>query len=111
MDQGSDFESWKEQWTSYNILSGLTGETAATQVQVLTLCLSQETLTIVNNLGLTKGQKQDGSAIITAIKCHIDGHINESVEQHNLCRCMKQPGEYGVLFFFKIMTILMGQFC
>ena len=79
VDRGADFEAWKAQWTSYCTLSGLTGEEAATKVQVLTLCLSRETLAIVNNLGLTDEQRNSVDAIITAIKRHIDGQINESV--------------------------------
>ena len=62
---------------------------AAIKVQVLTLCLSQESLAIVNNLGLTEEQKQDTSTIISTIKCHIDGQINESVEPTQLEH--KQP--------------------
>ena len=93
VDRGSDFQAWKDQWTSYCTLSGLAEESAATKVQVLTLCLSRETLAIVNNLGLTTEQKQDSDAIITAIKRHIDGHINESVERRNLRRRAQQPGE------------------
>jgi len=86
----SDFEAWKDQWMSY-LRAGK--ESTETQVQVLTLCLSQETLSIVNNLGLTTEQKKDPTAIVTAIKRHIDGHINESIEQCNLRRRTQQPGE------------------
>ena len=93
VDRGADFEAWKAQWTSYSTLSGLADQSAATKVQVLTLCLSRESLAIVNNLGLTEEQKQDATAIIAAIKRHIDGQINESVERRNLRRRMQQPGE------------------
>ena len=68
VDRGADFEAWKAQWTSYSTLSGLVDQSAATKVQVLTLCLSRESLAIVNNLGLTEEQKQDATAIIAAIK-------------------------------------------
>ena len=43
VDRGTDFEAWKTQWTSYSTLSGLSGESAATQVQALTLCFLRET--------------------------------------------------------------------
>ena len=59
VDWGADFEAWKAQWTSYSTLSELDNQSAATKVQVLTLCLLREPLTIVNNLGLTEEQKQD----------------------------------------------------
>ena len=84
VDRGAHFEAWMAQWTSYSTLSGLADQSAATKVQVLTLCLSRESLAIVNNLGLTEEQKQDATAIIAASKCHIDGQINESVERRNL---------------------------
>ena len=74
-------------------ISGLAGESAKINVQALTLCFSRETLTIVNNLGLTPEQKRDVDAIITAIKQHIDGLINESMERRKLRRCYQQPGE------------------
>ena len=74
-------------------LLGLTEESAATKVQALTLWFSRETLTIVNNLGLTVEQKRDVNTIITTIKCHINGHINELMEHHKLCQCVQQPGE------------------
>ena len=93
VDRGADFEAWKAQWTSYCTLSGLAGEEAATKVQVLTLCLSRETLAIVNNLGLTDEQRNSVDAIITTIKRHIDGQINESVERRNLRSRTQQQGE------------------
>ena len=93
MDRGSDFKAWKTQWTSYSTLSGLSNASAETKVQVLSLCLSRETLAVVNNLGLTEEQKQDAEAIITVVKRHIDGQLNESVERRNLRRRTQQPGE------------------
>ena len=69
VDRGTDFTAWK----------GLSGESAATKVQALTLCFSRETLTIVNNLGLTEEERSDLDAIIAALKCHVDGYIDESM--------------------------------
>ena len=63
VDRGTDFEAWKTQWTLYTSLSGLTNEPAATKVQPLTICFSCETLTIVDNLGLTPEQKSDVNVI------------------------------------------------
>ena len=93
VDHGTDFEAWRAQWTSYATLSGLSGESEATKVQALTLCFSRETLTVVNNLGLTEEERANADTIITAIKRHVDGHINVSVERRRLRRRMQQPGE------------------
>ena len=68
-------------------------ESAEKKVQALTLCFSQETLSIVQNLGLSGDDKKDVAAIIATIKKYIDGHINGSVERRNFCRRTQQLGE------------------
>jgi len=80
VDHRSDFAAWQAQWESYLSLSGFTDESAAKQVQALTLCFSCDTLTIVQNLRLNKEQKGSVDAITQAIKLYIDGHINKAVE-------------------------------
>lgn len=65
-------------------LSGLEGQEAAKQVQALTLCFSCETVTIVNNLGLTAAQCGDAAQIITAISQYVERQTNESMER---CHC------------------------
>ena len=55
-----------------------------TKIQALNLCFSCEMFTIIDNLGLTTEQKKDIDASICAVKNHIDGHRNESMEQHAL---------------------------
>ena len=74
-------------------LSGLSEESSAKQVQALTLCFSRETLTIVNNLGLTTEEFKSVASIISAIKNYVAGHINESVERRNFRRRSQQIGE------------------
>ena len=56
VDREADFKAWKSQWEAYLNLSGLSTESEAKQVQALTLCFSRETVTIVDNLGLTEAQ-------------------------------------------------------
>ena len=58
VDRGSDFKAWKIQWEAYFSLSGLDDQAAEKQVQALTLSLSREMLTIVENLGLTDAQRK-----------------------------------------------------
>ena len=48
------------------------------------LCFSRETLNIVENLGLTNAQKKDQAQIIAALKAHVEGRINETIECRNL---------------------------
>ena len=93
VDRGTDFSAWKTQWESYCSLLGLEREDTAKQGKALTLCFSRETLSIVQNLGLTEAQKKDAAAIITAIQRYIDGHVNETVERRNFRRRIQMPGE------------------
>ena len=93
IDRGSDFTAWQTQLESYRSLSGLDKESAAKQVQALTLCFSHDTLLIVQNLGLTEEQRGSVDETIRAIKRHVDGHINETVERRNFRQRAQHPGE------------------
>jgi hypothetical protein len=93
VDRGVDFKAWKTQWNAYISLSGLKEQAAAKQVQALTLCFSRETLTVVDNLGLTDEQRGDAARIVEAIQQYVEGQINESVERRTFRRRTQQPGE------------------
>ena len=93
VDRGSDFMAWKAQWESYMSLSGLSEESAEKKVQALTLCFSRETLSIVQNLGLSDTDKQDITAIIiafavcralfaiTQLLCHVSALLTSACKQ------------------------------
>ena len=68
VDRRTDFSAWKAQWEAYMSLSGLDKEPETKQVQALTLCLSRETLTILDNLGLTKSAQGKGEPIVLAMQ-------------------------------------------
>ena len=89
MDHGLDFTAWTAQWEFYMSLSGLSEESNEKKVQALTMFHTRNP----HNLGLSDAEKKDVGAIIAAIKKHIDGHINESIEHQHFCRWTQQPGE------------------
>ena len=93
VDKGSDFKAWNAQWRAYKTLSGLSGEDATKQADVLRLCLSRDTLTTVDNLGLTKEQEDDPDAIVEALRRHVEGQINVTVERRNFRKRKQQLGE------------------
>ena len=93
VNRGSDFKAWRSQWDAYLSLSGLDKEPPAKKAQALTLCFARETVTIVDNLGLTADQKKSVSEIVEAIQRYVDGQVNESVERRNFRRRAQQQGE------------------
>ena len=93
VDRGTDFKAWKSQWAAYFSLSGLDKQPATKQVQALTLCFSRETVTIVDNLGLTDAHRASVDHIIAAIEAYVQGQINETVERRNFRRRAQQEGE------------------
>ena len=50
------------------------------QVQALKICLSRETLNVVETLGLSTDKKKDQLQIIVALKQYVDGQVNEMIE-------------------------------
>ena len=94
VDRGSDFKAWKTQWEAYLSLSGLADQEQAKQVQALTLCFSRETVTIVDNLGLTAAQCGNATQIIEAISQYMKGQINESVERRHFRQRRQQSGKF-----------------
>ena len=93
VDRGTDFAAWKAQWEAYFSLSGLDSQPDAKQVQALTLCFSRETVTIVDNLGLTADQRGKAKDVIAAVERYVQGQINETVERRNFRRRVQQEGE------------------
>ena len=93
VDRGSDFLAWEKQWNSYMTLSGLADSDAAIQVHALQFCMSRETLTVMENLGLTDAQKADQEQIIAALKQHVQGRINVTVERRNFRQRKQASGE------------------
>ena len=93
VDRGSDFLAWEKQWNSYMMLSGLADSAASMKVHALHCCLSRDTLTIVDNLGLTDAQRGDEAQIVAALKRYVQGRVNETVERRNFIQRKQALGE------------------
>ena len=104
-DRGTDFLAWQQQWLAYRSLSGLSNEPAAKQVQALQLCFSRETLNIVDNLRMTNAQKKDQTQVIAALKQHVEGRINETIERRNLRQRKQLQGESFDDFLFSLREL------
>ena len=95
VSRGTAFQAWEDAWDCYADLSGLSGQDvdAATKVKALKLCLTMESREILNSLGLTDEQMASHTQIISAMKTHVQGQINETIERRNLSKRRQQPGE------------------
>ncbi|KAF0308405.1 hypothetical protein FJT64_020358 [Amphibalanus amphitrite] len=54
MVAGAAFKTWKTRWTDFVTLSGLTAQPKAVQLAMLRSCLSDDTVHIVENMGLSR---------------------------------------------------------
>ena len=112
VDKGSDFIAWNEQWEAYRTLFGLSDEEATKQANVLRLCVTRDTLTTVNNLGLTQSQKNDPVAIVEALRHHMEGQMNVTVECRNFRKRKQQLGETFDDFLCSLRELVKNcQFC
>ena len=93
VDRGTDFQAWKQQWQAYFSLSGLDKQPETKQAQALTLCFSRETVSIVDNLGLSVAQRGSVANTIAAIERYVKGQVNETVERKNFRKRVQQDGE------------------
>ena len=57
------------------------------------LCFSRETVTVVDNLGLTAEQRGNAGQVVDAISQYVAGQVNESVERKIFRRRTQQKGE------------------
>ena len=70
VDRDATFKAWQQHWDSYFRLSGLSAAEEMIQFDVVTSCLSDDTLKIVDNLDLLKSN------------------------QHKVCITIKKFGDY-----------------
>ena len=70
-------------WVCVCVCVGGVGTLWTKQVQALTLCFSRETVTIVDNLGLSADQRRRADTTVSAIQQYVEGQVNESMERRN----------------------------
>jgi len=90
-----DFKAWKLKYESFTRMSGLTGAEATEQdrVDFLYQCLTDESLTIVMNMGLTDAEMANAATVVTKIESYVDGRVNTTVERRKLRDRRQQAGE------------------
>ena len=87
------FRSWKEKWEDYVMLSRLDQKENKMQAAMLRYTFTSDTRKIYNSLSLSDAQKEDPTAIITALETFAKGTINETLERHKFNCRQQQDGE------------------
>ena len=83
VDRSSNFKAWLEEFSAYRAVSGLSNQEAETQYRVLRLAFSRDTVTVIDNLGLTDEDRKKVDKIVEALKTHLQGAVNKTLEQRN----------------------------
>ena len=83
VDRGNNFKAWLEEWSAYHAVSGLSDQEAETQYHMLRLAFSRNTATVIDNLDLPNDDRKKVDKIIEALKTHMQGTVNETVERRN----------------------------
>ena len=68
-------------------------ENTQKQAMALLLCLSKETIKVVENLGLSDAQMKDSGVILDALETHIRGQVNETVARRDLRKRTQEAAE------------------
>ena len=104
-DDAPAFLRWEEMWNAYRDVSGLAAEQADRQVKVLKMCFQGETLTIVNNLGISQEDRGDPTSIVEALKAHVEGQVNKRAERHKFHQRTQNQGESIADFVVSLRTL------
>lgn len=80
-------------WEAYFRLSNLGHQPAQTQFDALIVNMTDDTLRIVQNMGLSDGDSKSVPHILKELETHACGRINEVIERRNLNLRVQQPGE------------------
>ena len=83
VNHGSNFKAWLKEWTAYHAVLGLNEQDGETQYHVLRLTFLRDTATVIDNLGLPAEDRKKIDKIIQALRDHMRGAINETVERRN----------------------------
>ena len=77
VDRGASFRAWKTRWTDFCTLSGLSSQRKKVQLAMLRSCLSDDTIRIVENMGLSESEQSYISVIVERLERHAVGQVSQ----------------------------------
>ena len=89
----TQFRVWERQWKNYRSLSGLEAQHHARQMQCLEMTFLNETLTTVDNLGMTDEERGNPEEVVRRMKNYVIGKVNIVMERYKLSLCCQKQGQ------------------
>ena len=93
VDRGASFRAWKTRWTDFCTLSGLSSQRKKVQLAMLRSCLSDDTIRIVENMGLSESEQSDISVIVERLERHAVGQVSQVMQRRAFNLRIQQAGE------------------
>jgi len=90
-----DFLAWRKQYESFVRMSGLAGEGATDQdrVDFLHQCLSIESMSLVDNLGIPDADITNATSINDHMQAYVEGRVTATVERRLFRKRRQNAGE------------------
>ena len=92
-DSVNNWEFFKQQWTDYEVATGLEEQHPKVQIATLRSVMGKECLQILLNLKLAEEERTDVDACLTALKCYFKPKRNIVYERYMFNTCMQNVKE------------------
>ena len=107
LDQGSAaFILWKKKWKTFATISKLDKESADYRVSMLTSCLDDDGLQVVETLDLSEDDQKSVEAVIAALEKYVQGEVNVTMERHLFRNRRQEDGESFKDFLMDLKLLL-----
>ena len=93
VDRGASFRAWKTRWKDFCTLSGLTSQPTAVQLAMMRSCLSDDTIRVVENMGLSQEESADMNVILERLERHAVGQVSQVMQRRAFNLRRQEVGE------------------
>lgn len=92
-DLGLNWKRFKKAMLTYMVASGASSKPLDVQAALWLHCMGEETVDILDNLGLSEQQKKDPNQIISQLEGYFTPQTNISIKRHQFNTRLQQEGE------------------
>ncbi|KAK5644833.1 hypothetical protein RI129_006133 [Pyrocoelia pectoralis] len=104
-NQGMNWKKFKNNFELFSVATGCSEKSKKVQAAVLLHCIGEETLEIIETLGLTEEEKNDPKVIIKKLDEYFIPKANVSVERHKFNTRVQQRNETFDIFLNDLRKI------